>query len=169
VGGISTIERDFPAARRNIAYVGAAPVIFSGTIMENLTVFSPEKRDFARKMSRLMGLEAIINLLPDGYETMLGRGIADDLPMSTAQQVNIVRALTNRPRVLALDEANMVLDAIAEPALIRALEGLRGHLTVLVVTHRPSLLALCDRLLIVEGGHAAWLGPASGDSQRVAS
>jgi ABC-type protease/lipase transport system fused ATPase/permease subunit len=42
-------------------------------------------------------------------------------------------------------------------------------LTVLVVTHRPSLLALCDRLLIVEGGHAAWLGPASGDSQRVAS
>jgi ATP-binding cassette subfamily C protein LapB len=169
VGGVSTIEPDFPAARRYIAYVGAAPVIFSGTIMENLTVFSPEKRDFARKMSQLIGLEAIINLLPDGYETMLGRGIGDDLPMSTAQQVNIVRALTNRPRVLALDEANMVLDAIAEPALIRALETLRGHLTVLVVTHRPSLLALCDQLVIVEDGHAAWSVPASGGSQRVAS
>ena len=169
VGGFSTIEPDFPAARRYIAYVGAAPVIFSGTIMENLTIFSPEKRDFARKMSQLMGLEAIINLLPDGYETMLGRGIGDDLPMSTAQQVNIVRALTNRPRVLALDEANMVLDAIAEPALIRALESLRGHLTVLVVTHRPSLLALCDQLVIVEDGHAAWSVPASDGSQRVAS
>ena len=58
VGGFSTIEPDFLAARRYIAYVGAAPVIFSGTIMENLTVFSPEKRDFARKMSQLMGLEA---------------------------------------------------------------------------------------------------------------
>jgi ATP-binding cassette subfamily C protein LapB len=137
--------------------------------MENLTLFSPEKRDFARKMSQLTGLEAIINLLPDGYETMLGRGIGDDLPMSTAQQVNIVRALTNRPRVLALDEANMVLDAIAEPALIRALERLRGHLTVLVVTHRPSLLALCDRLMILEDGHAAWSVPAPGGSQRVAS
>jgi ATP-binding cassette subfamily C protein LapB len=169
VGGISTIERDFPTARRCIAYVGATPVIFSGTIMENLTVFSPERRDFARKMSQLTGLEAIINLLPDGYETVLGRGIADDLPMSTAQQVNIVRALTNRPRILALDEANMVLDAIAEPALIRALEGLRGHLTVLVVTHRPSLLALCDRLLVVEGGHAAWSAPDSVSSRRVAS
>jgi ATP-binding cassette, subfamily C, bacterial LapB len=169
VGGVSTIEPDFPAARRTIAYVGAAPVIFSGTIMENLTVFSPEKRDFARKMSQLVGLEPIINLLPDGYETMLSRGIGDDLPMSTAQQVNIVRALTNRPRVLALDEANVVLDAIAEPALLRALESLRGHLTVLVVTHRPSLLALCDRLMIVEDGHAAWSVPASGGSQRVAS
>jgi len=169
VGGVSTIEPDFPAARRSIAYVGAAPVIFSGTIMENLTVFSPEKRDFARKMSQLVGLEPIINLLPDGYETMLSRGIGDDLPMSTAQQVNIVRALTNRPRVLALDEANVVLDAIAEPALIRSLESLRGHLTVLVVTHRPSLLALCDRLMIVEDGHAAWSVPASGGSQRVAS
>jgi len=169
IGGVPTMDANFPAIRSRIAYVGAAPVIFSGTIMDNLTIFSPEKRDFARKMSQMTGLEAIINLLPDGYETMLGRGIGDDLPMSTAQQVNIVRALTNRPRVLALDEANMVLDAIAEPALIRALERLRGHLTVLVVTHRPSLLALCDRLMILEDGHAAWSVPAPGGSQRVAS
>jgi len=108
IGGVSTMEPNFQAIRPCIAYVGAAPVMFSGTIMENLTVFSPEKRDFARKMSQLFGLETTINLLPDGYETELGRGIGDDLPMSIAQQVNIVRALTNRPRVLALDEANMV-------------------------------------------------------------
>jgi ATP-binding cassette subfamily C protein LapB len=144
-------------------------VIFSGTIMDNLMVFSPEKRDFARKMSQLMGLEAVINLLPDGYETILGRGIGDDLPTSIAQQVNIVRALTNRPRVLALDEANMALDAIAEPALIRALETLRGYLTVIVVTHRPSLLALCDRLMIVEDGRITWSTTASGLPERVAS
>ena len=169
IGGVSTMEPNFLAMRPWIAYVGAAPVIFAGTIMENLTVFSPEKRDFARKMSQLLGLETTINLLPDGYETMLGRGIGDDLPMSIAQQVNIVRALTNRPRVLALDEANMVLDAIAEPALIRALETLRGHLTVIVVTHRPSLLALCDRLMIVEDGRATWSVPASVGSVRVAS
>jgi ATP-binding cassette subfamily C protein LapB len=169
IGGVSTMEPNFQAIRPCIAYVGAAPVMFSGTIMENLTIFSPEKRDFARKMSQLLGLETTINLLPDGYETKLGRGIADDLPMSVAQQVNIVRALTNRPRVLALDEANMVLDAIAEPALIRALETLRGHLTAIVVTHRPSLLALCDRLIIVEEGHATWSVPAPSAFERVPS
>jgi ATP-binding cassette, subfamily C, bacterial LapB len=169
IGGVPTMDANFPAIRSRIAYVGAAPVIFSGTIMENLTIFSPEKRDFARKMSQLLGLEATINLLPDGYETMLGRGMGDDLPMSIAQQVNIVRALTNRPRVLALDEANMLLDAIAEPALIRALQTLRGHLTVMIVTHRPSLLALCDRLMIVEDGHAAWSVAESAGPQRAAS
>jgi ATP-binding cassette subfamily C protein LapB len=169
IGGVSTMEPNFQAIRPCIAYVGAAPVMFSGTIMENLTVFSPEKRDFARKMSQLLGLEATINLLPDGYETELGRGIGDDLPMSIAQQVSIVRALTNRPRVLALDEANMVLDAVAEPALIRALETLRGRLTVIVVTHRPSLLALCDRLILVEDGHATWSVPAPSAFERAAS
>jgi ATP-binding cassette subfamily C protein LapB len=169
IGGVSTMEPNFQAIRPCIAYVGAAPVMFSGTIMENLTVFSPEKRDFARKMSQLLGLEATINLLPDGYETELGRGIGDDLPMSIAQQVSIVRALTNRPRVLALDEANMVLDAVAEPALIHALETLRGRLTVIVVTHRPSLLALCDRLILVEDGHATWSVPATSAFERAAS
>jgi ATP-binding cassette subfamily C protein LapB len=89
--------------------------------------------------------------------------------MSIAQQVNIVRALTNRPRVLALDEANMVLDGVAEPALISALETLRGRLTVIVVTHRPSLLALCDRLVLVEDGHATWSVPAPSAVERVAS
>jgi ABC-type bacteriocin/lantibiotic exporter with double-glycine peptidase domain len=71
--------------------------------------------------------------------------------------------------VLALDEANMALDAIAEPALIRALETLRGYLTVIVVTHRPSLLALCDRLMIVEEGRIAWSATKSSVAERVAS
>jgi ATP-binding cassette, subfamily C, bacterial LapB len=160
IDGISTTEPEFLSIRSSIAYVGVAPVMFRGTIMDNLTVFSPERRDFARKMARLFELEATINLLPDGYETKLCGGIGDDLPASIAQQVNIVRALMNGPRVLVLDEANMVLDGIAEPALMRALDGLRGHMTVIIVSHRPSLLALCDRLLIVQKGRVAWSAPA---------
>ncbi len=169
IDGVSTSESRFAAMRRNIAYVGASPVIFSGTIMENLTMFGPEKRDFARKMAQLLGLEATINLLPDGYETKLGEGIGDDLPMSIAQQVNIVRALTTRPRVLALDEANMLLDAIAEPALIKALNVLRGSLTVIIVAHRPSLLALCDYQIILQDDRADWVLPSLGNSQKVAT
>jgi ATP-binding cassette subfamily C protein LapB len=169
VDGVSTLAPQFAAVRRHIAYVGAVPAIFSGTIMENLTMFGPEKRDFARKMAQLLGLEATINLLPDGYETKLGEGIGDDLPMSIAQQINIVRALTNRPRVLALDEANMLLDAIAEPALIKALNVLRGSLTVLVVTHRPSLLALCDQQIALEDGGADWSLSSHSDSRKAAT
>jgi ATP-binding cassette subfamily C protein LapB len=169
IDGVSTSESRFATMRRLIACVGAVPVIFSGTVMENLTMFSPEKRDFARKMAQLLGLEATINLLPDGYETKLGEGIGDDLPMSIAQQVNIARALTNRPRVLALDEANMLLDAVAEPALIKALNMLRGSLTVIIVTHRPSLLALCDHQIIFQDGRADWALPSLGNAQEVAT
>jgi ATP-binding cassette, subfamily C, bacterial LapB len=169
IDGVPTSDPRFAAMRRHIAYVGASPVIFSGTIMENLTMFGPEKRDFARKMAQLLGLEATINLLPDGYETKLGEGIGDDLPMSIAQQVNIVRALTTRPRVLALDEANMLLDAIAEPALIKALNVLRGSLTVIIVAHRPSLLALCDHQIILQDDRADWVPPSLSDSQKVAT
>ena len=169
VDDVSTLFPQFASIRRHIAYVGAVPAIFSGTIMENLTMFGPEKRDFARKMAQLFGLEATINLLPDGYETKLGEGIGDDLPMSIAQQMNIVRALTNRPRVLALDEANMLLDAIAEPALIKALNVLRGSLTVIVVTHRPSLLALCDHQIVLEDGYADWSLSSVSDTRKVAT
>jgi ATP-binding cassette subfamily C protein LapB len=169
IGGVSTSAPQFASIRRQIVYVGASPVIFSGTIMDNLTMFGPEKRDFARKMTQLLGLETTINLLPDGYETKIGEGIADDFPTSIAQQMNIVRALTNRPRILALDEANVPLDAVAEPAMIRALNFLRGGLTIIVVTHRPSLLALCDQRLIVRDGHVDWLFPSPHDSRKLAT
>jgi ATP-binding cassette subfamily C protein LapB len=168
IDGISTSAPQFASIRRQIAYVGASPVTFSGTIMENLTMFGPEKRDFARKMTQLLGLETTINLLPDGYETRLGEGIGDDLPMSIAQQMNIVRALTNRPRILALDEANVPLDAVAEPAMIRALNFLRGSLTIIIVTHRPSLLALCDQQLVVHDGRADWLSSSLDVSRKLA-
>jgi ATP-binding cassette subfamily C protein LapB len=169
IDGISTSAPRFASIRRQIAYVGASPVIFSGTIMDNLTMFGPEKRDFVRKMTQLLGLETTINVLPDGYETKLGEGIAEDLPTSIAQQINIVRALTNRPRILALDEANVPLDAIAEPAMSRALNFLRGSLTIIVVTHRPSLLALCDHRLIVHDGRVDWLFPSLDDSRKLAT
>jgi ATP-binding cassette subfamily C protein LapB len=169
IDGISTIAPEFLSTYQSIAYVGAAPVIFRGTIMDNLTVFSPERRDLARRMAQLFGLEAAINVLPDGFETTLGEGIGDDLPASIAQQVNIVRSLTSSPRILILDEANTVLDGIAENALMRALDSLRGHLTVIIVSHRPSLLAMCDCLLIVQKGQVAWHAPAPNPSEGGAS
>ena len=169
IDGVPTSTPEFLSIRPSISYVGAAPVIFRGTIMDNLTVFRPERRDLARKMARIVGLEPAINLLPDGFETSLGEGIADDLPASIAQQLNIVRALTNTPRVLALDEANTVLDGGSEHDLMRALGSLRGHLTVIIVSHRPSLLALCDRLLIVQNGRVAWQAPAPAGPDGAAS
>jgi ABC-type bacteriocin/lantibiotic exporter with double-glycine peptidase domain len=95
-------------------------------------------------MCAVGGLDRAINILPDGFETKLGEGIAEDLPVSIAQQLAIVRALTRQPSILILDEANTVLDRAAEASLIRAVHSLRGRTTVIIATHRPSLLSASD-------------------------
>jgi ATP-binding cassette, subfamily C, bacterial LapB len=156
VDNISTVDPKFIEVRQRIITLGADPVIFRGTIMENLTLFRPERREFARKMTQFLGLDATVNLLPDGFETRLGEALSDDLPISIAQQLNVVRALTSDPRILILDEVNTVLDVAAERGLIRAIENLRGHLTIVVVSHRPSVLAIADRILTVQNGCVDW-------------
>jgi ATP-binding cassette, subfamily C, bacterial LapB len=120
-------------------------------------------------MTRVFGLDASINLLPSGFETRLGEVLADDMPVSIAQQLNIVRALTSDPRILVLNQANTSLDVVAETALMRALDRLRGHLTVIIVSHRPSLLARADRVLIVRNGRVGWDTSLSADEASASS
>ena len=160
IDGISTITPEFLPIRPSIISVDATPFIFRGTIMDNITVFAPERRDSARRVAKLIGLEVTIGQLPEGYDTRLGEGIGDNLPPSIAQQVTIVRALSLDPKILVLDGANTVLDGAAEHDLIRALNKLRGELTVIIISHRPSLLALCDRELNVQSGRARWYSPS---------
>jgi ATP-binding cassette subfamily C protein LapB len=149
---VLTTDPSFADIRSQVAYVGSVPVIFFGTILENLTLFRPEKNGIARRMCLIAGLDRAINVLPEGFETRLGEGIADDLPISIIQQISIVRALTCEPSILILDEANTVLDRIAEASLISAIHALRGQKTIIVATHRPSLLATSD--LIIRIGDA---------------
>jgi ATP-binding cassette subfamily C protein LapB len=152
VSGVATTAPDFARMRQCFAYVGSSPVIFRGTILENLTLFRSERSMLARAMSSLVGLDAAINLLPDGFDTKLGEGIADDLPVSVAQQICIVRVFSTDASIVVLDEVNTVLDRAAEASLMRAIQVLRGRKTIIIATHRPSLLAMSDILLEVSGG-----------------
>jgi len=147
IAGVLTTDPCFADIRSGVAYVGSVPVIFRGTILENLTLFCSEKNGLARRMCRIVGLDRAINVLPEGFETRLGEGIADDLPISIMQQISIVRALTCEPSILILDEANTVLDRVAEASLISAIHALRGQKTMIVATHRPSLLATSDLII----------------------
>jgi len=141
------------ALRARIAYVGASESLFRGTILENLTMFGRVADvEIALHAAHLIGLDTEIHLLPMGYETQLGSGIIHDLPASTVQRIALARALATEPSILVLDEANSMLDQTGEAALIKALDRLRGRLTVLVVSHRPSFLAAADRLLELSGG-----------------
>ncbi len=148
----ATTDKAFAVVRRSIAYVGARPIIFGGTILDNLTNFQPHRRNFARQMAVLVGLENAINELPNGYDTLVGDNTGENVPASMAQQIGIVRALAAEPRIILLDDVTAVLDRNADVAFVQAIEKLRGGPTLIIATHQPSLLATCDVVYVLSGG-----------------
>ena len=151
--GINLYGPTHEALRDQISYVGATAPLFRGTILDNLTMFGcSSDAQHGRRAAALIGLEKEIHVLPQGYDTLLGAGIIENLPASTTQRIAIARALASRPRILILDEANSVLDQFGEAALIKALKQLRGQLTILIVSHRPSMLAIADRRFEIADG-----------------
>jgi len=149
---------------RSIAYVPQHSEIFTGTILQNITMFNTgEAIDTAREAARLLGLEADIHRLPEGYDTNLSEGISDELPMGMMQRITIARNIARKPAILLFDEANSSLDGRADKMLRTAFEKLKGKVTVVIVSNRPSLLRLCDHIYELENGEikSAVIGTAA--------
>jgi len=153
VGGLQYRADTQQALRKSVAYVDNQAAIFNGTILENITMFGAVADiSHARMAAKLIGLEKEIHLLPRGYETPLGSDLGGKVPTATLQRVCIARALASEPRILILDEANAQLDQQAEKGLIDALQRLKGLLTVVIISHRPSMLAVADLQYELSGG-----------------
>lgn len=148
-------------ARRSVRYVGQKPVIFRGTILENLTLFGAVPTKVALSASKFMGLDDEIVRMPLGYDTMLKNNIATDIPAPIAQRLTLTRALAMRPSVLILDEANTLLDLAGEQHFIEALQKLRGKVTVIIASHRPSLIRLADQVYEVLDNSLIQMAPSS--------
>jgi len=130
--------------RREIAYLPQEGVLFNGTLLENLTMFRQEKETNAFDMARLLGLDHVVAHMPMGYDTQVGDGAGESLPRGIKQRIAIARALVNKPRVLLFDEANTSMDSAGDAMLKDLLERLKGRVTLVLVSQRPSLLELAD-------------------------
>ncbi|MEP1572536.1 peptidase domain-containing ABC transporter [Roseibium album] len=152
--------------RKSVAYVDSKSAVFNGTILENITMFGAVSDiAHARMAAKLIGLEKEIHLLPKGYDTQIGADLGGKVPASTVQRICIARALAGEPKILILDEANALLDQRAEKALVEALKRLKGSLTVVIVSHRPSMLAIADRQIELQNGQLHELAGDTGTSQ----
>ena len=136
-----------------ISYVPPNPVVFQGTILENLAMFrTGDAIDNARLAARAIGLEEDIHHLPEGYDTKVNQGIAEQLPMGFLQRMTIARSLAMKPQILLFDEANNTLDAKGDQKVMNALKVLKGGPTIITITHRPSLMRIADRRLDMTNG-----------------
>lgn len=139
--------------KESIVYVPSLPVIFQGTILDNLTMFGlVNDAAKARQAAQLLGLENAINLLPSGYETWLGKGINEALPKSLLQWINLARAIALEPKVLILDSATQLLDQNATKMVLEALKSLKKDMVIILISPLETDLAIADRRFNIWGG-----------------
>ncbi|WP_206201969.1 ABC transporter transmembrane domain-containing protein [Terasakiella sp. SH-1] len=152
INGQDINELEPSSVRRKIAYLPQHGVLFNGTILENLTMFKPELEDKALRIARLLGLDDVVSRMPLGYDTAVGNGAYDSLPRGIKQRVAIARALMTDPVVLLFDEANAAMDSAGDKVLTEFLEQAHGQRTLILVTHRPSLLRMADEVYDLDDG-----------------
>jgi ATP-binding cassette subfamily C protein len=139
------------AWRHQVGYVQQDPVLLSGSLRENLT-WGRSYPDSAIESALSAASAQFALALPQGLDTVLGDG-GRVLSGGERQRLMLARALLREPALLILDEATSALDAESEAAIVAALKGLKGRITMVIAAHRGALGNLADRTYRIEGGY----------------
>jgi ATP-binding cassette subfamily C protein PrsD len=145
---------------RHVGYLPQDVALLEGTVAENICRFDERATsDAILKAAQIAGVHDIILRLPQGYATRIGQG-GMSLSAGQRQRIGLARAVFGDPFLVVLDEPNANLDADGENALGHAIQTLRRNgSTVIVISHRPSALAVLDMAMVLYEGRAIAFGP----------
>lgn len=161
VDGVDIRQIDVRELRTGIAYLPQTATLFHGTVAQNLRLAEPTASDAAlERAAEDAGVLTDIRSLPEGFDTHLTDQRLRTMPGGFQQRLALARALVRDCEILLLDEPATGLDEAGDTALMRALAAMRGRRTVLIVTHRPSHMKLCDRVVVLDAGRVTMDGPA---------
>ena len=135
-----------------VSYVPQRPGLVSGTILENIALgddASQVDRKLALEAVRLSHLADLIQELPEGLDTPLGK-LKDGLSGGQMQRLGLARALYTKPGLLVMDEATSALDAESEAEIQKALDDMRGKVTVVLIAHRLNTIQHADKVILIE-------------------
>jgi ATP-binding cassette, subfamily C, bacterial LapB len=158
VDGIDLRQIDLAFLRGQIGAALQDSVLFTGTVRENIVLDRAIPDEELLRLARVAGAHDFIGAMANGYDLRLNdRG--ESLSGGQRQAIALARALAGRPPVLVFDEPTSAMDVAGEAALIARLEQeLKGR-TLMLITHRPALLRLVDRIILMEGGRVVADGP----------
>jgi ATP-binding cassette subfamily C protein/ATP-binding cassette subfamily C protein EexD len=144
---------------RHVGYLPQDVELFDGTVFANIARMSEATPEEVYEAAKLAGCHEMILRLPNGYETQIGDG-GIYLSGGQRQLVGLARAMFGRPKFVVLDEPNSNLDGDSEANLLRALERLKAQgTTVVLVSHRPTLVQGVDKILLLKDGALEMFGP----------
>ncbi|MFW6094111.1 MAG: ABC transporter transmembrane domain-containing protein, partial [Pseudomonadota bacterium] len=158
IDGVDARDMSLATLRRHIGYVPQDPVLFAGSVRDNLCYGRPDadEAEIVRALE-LAHAEAFVRALPEGLDTVVGEG-GSGLSGGQRQRLAIARALLTRPRLLLLDEVTSALDAESEQKVRDSIEALKGRCSILAIAHRLSTVRQASRILVLEDGRLVTSG-----------
>ncbi|HMX39453.1 MAG TPA: ABC transporter ATP-binding protein, partial [Saprospiraceae bacterium] len=159
VDGRDLRDYDVYALRRHVGVVLQDVFLFSGTVLENITLRDPDiSEEQVIEASRMIGAHDFIQRLPGGYQyPVMERGAT--LSMGQRQLISFVRALVFDPNILVLDEATSSIDPESEAIIQHAIETLIAQRTSIIIAHRLSTIRHAHNILVLEKGEVCEFGP----------
>ncbi len=158
IDGQAIDQCQLSSVRQQIAAVPQRPMIFTGTIAENIALARPQAtQQELEQACREAGAHDFIQQLPRGYATRVGRKGAQ-LSGGQAQRIAMARALLSQAKIMLLDEPTAGLDAESETILLNTLRNLRGKMTIVVIGHRGKTVAAADHVVVLEQGEVIGQG-----------
>ena len=145
--------------RKHIGVVMQTPMLFSGTLKENLLMGNPDATDEqVIAAAKIANVDEIASNLPDGYETALSEG-GKGLSGGQRQAICIARAFVGDPQIVIMDEPSSAMDSGSEQQLLKDLQVRLKDKTLILITHRGTLLSLVDRVVVFDSGRIVADGP----------
>lgn len=158
-GGLDYAQWDQAEFGRLIGYLPQDVGLFAGTVRDNIARFGEATTHDIVVAARAAGIHEMILELPKQYDTPLGPG-GVGLSGGQRQRLGLARALLGQPKLVVLDEPNANLDTTGEQALKEALLALKAAgTTIIVITHRTTVLEVVDVLMLLRGGRLEMIGP----------
>ena len=145
----------------HIGYLPQDIELFAGTVSENIARFGEVHADKVILAAKRAGVHELILNMPSGYDTLLGDG-GTGLSGGQKQRLGLARAMYDDPSLIVLDEPNSNLDDVGEQALLAAIIDLRKRgKTIVLITHRTSIISATNKLLLLHDGMAKMFGPTN--------
>jgi ATP-binding cassette subfamily B protein len=158
IDGVDAREYPLQWLRDQVGVVLQDPVVFTGTITENIAWGTDATEEDVVRAAQAVGADGFIRALPDGYETELDPG-GIGVSGGQRQRIAIARTLLRDPAILLLDEPTTGLDAASEAEVLKGLDVLMRDRTTVIITHALGLARRADQVIVLDDGRIAESGP----------